>query len=209
MDISLLMAILLAGFIGAASPGPATVTIATTSASHGTRAGLALALGIVAGSFTWSISAALGLSALMISNAWALEIIRYAGALYLLYLAWKSAHAAWAGKPTSLLGAATPSSHKALFAKGLLLHLTNPKAILFFGALYAFVLKPGEPWQTLVIVVTAIGIQSTIIFLGYALLFSRPKIRALYARSARGIQAACAVVFGGFALRLLTAKLAI
>ncbi|MEM1038466.1 MAG: LysE family transporter [Pseudomonadota bacterium] len=208
MDISLLFAILTAGLIAAASPGPATVTIATTSASHGTGAGLAVATGIVAGSFMWSISAALGLSALMVANAWALEVIRYAGALYLLYLAWKSARAAWAGKATNLVGAATPSSHRALFAKGLLLHLTNPKAILFFGALYAFVLKPGEPWQTLAIVVAAIGLQSTIIFLGYALLFSRPKVRALYARAARSIQAACAVVFGGFALRLLTAKLA-
>jgi len=207
MDISLLLAILLAALVAAASPGPATIAIATTSASQGTRAGTALALGILTGSFTWSISAALGLSVLMAANAWILEIIRYAGALYLLFLSWKSARGAWSGKGADLTSDGEATSLKKQFFKGLLLHLTNPKAILFFGALYAFVLEPGQPWQTLFTVVLAVGIQSAIVFIGYAFLFSLPAVRTLYARSTRGIQAICAVVFSGFALRLLTAKL--
>ncbi|MEL6968108.1 MAG: LysE family transporter [Pseudomonadota bacterium] len=207
MSVTALLGILFVALVGAASPGPATVAIATTSAGQGAKAGLAFASGVVAGSFTWSIAAALGLSAVMLANAWLLDIIRYAGASYLAYLAWKSARAAWGGTPPTLQANAKLQSHKTLFLKGLFLHLTNPKAILFFGALFAFVIKPGTPWETVFLVVAAVGAQSTVIFLGYAILFSRPIVRAAYARAARGIQGACAVVFVGFSVQLITARL--
>lgn len=207
MTFTLLVAILLAALVASASPGPATITIATTSASQGARAGLACAAGVVVGSLTWSISAALGLSALMLTHGWVLEVVRYAGAAYLAFLAWKSAKAAWSAQIPHIEGSQRDTKTSTLFWKGLALHLTNPKAILFFGSLFAFVLKPGTPWQSLALVVAAVGLQSAIVFLGYALLFSRPKIRAAYARAARGIQAISALVFAGFAANLLTARL--
>ena len=86
--------ILVAAFIAVASPGPATLVIANTSMNSGRRYGLALASGITTGSLVWSISAAFGLGALMLANAWAFEIVRYFGACYLLYLAYKSVRSA-------------------------------------------------------------------------------------------------------------------
>src|SRR3546814_17381062 len=68
--------------------------------ASGRRYGLALAAGVMTGSLTWSIAAAAGLSAIMLANAWAFEALRYAGAAYLLFLAFKSARAALtAGAP--------------------------------------------------------------------------------------------------------------
>src|SRR3546814_11448424 len=84
----------LAALVATASPGPATLAIAGTSMASGRRYGLALAAGVTTGSLTWSIAAAAGFSAVMLANAWAFEVLRYAGACYLLFLAFKSARSA-------------------------------------------------------------------------------------------------------------------
>jgi len=94
--------ILMAAFLATASPGPATLAIAGTSMSQGRRKGLAMAAGITSGSWIWSVSAALGLGAVMLAHAWAIEIIRYVGACYLLYLAFKSARSALSSQPLNV-----------------------------------------------------------------------------------------------------------
>ena len=145
--------ILIAALLAGASPGPATLAIAGTSMTSGRRAGLALASGVTTGSFVWSVSAAFGLGAVMLANAWAFEIIRYAGAGYLLYLAYKSARSALQG--AHLKTPALVLSPRRAYSKGLALHLTNPKEILFFGALYAIGLPPDTPPSGLMIVIKA------------------------------------------------------
>src|SRR3546814_8987232 len=72
----------------------------------------------------------------MLANAWAFEALRYAGAAYLLFLAFKSARAALTAGAPALRHVAT-STLRSAYRRGLVLHLTNPKAILFFGSLYA------------------------------------------------------------------------
>ena len=67
-----------------ASPGPNVLAVIGTSMSVGRRSGIALALGVAAGSFLWALLAALGLSALLASYAYAITIIKIAGGLYLL-----------------------------------------------------------------------------------------------------------------------------
>lgn len=198
--------ILLAAFIATASPGPATLAIAGTSLARGRSYGLALAAGVTTGSLTWSIAAALGLSALMRAHVWLFETLRYAGALYLLYLAWRSARAAIRpGAAADLRGAST-GSHAATFLRGLGLHLTNPKAILFFGALYSVGAPADADIATLFGVVAAIGVQSFLVFHGYALLFSLAPAAAAYRRLRRGFEAAFALAFGAAGLKILTMR---
>ena len=90
---------LIAWGLAGASPGPATLAIASTSMNRGRAAGLAVAAGIVAGSATWGIGAALGMSAVMLANAWAVEILRYVGAAYLMFLGFKALKSAMSDKP--------------------------------------------------------------------------------------------------------------
>jgi len=198
--------ILLAAFMTSASPGPATLALAGTSMAAGRAFGLALASGIMTGSLIWSVAAALGMGALMLANAWAFEIVRYFGAAYLLFLAFKSARAAIRGgeAKTSMMAGSTLAR---TYAKGLALHLTNPKAILFFGSLYAIGLPPGASPETLATVIGAIGLQSFLIFHGYALLFSSGAIARVYARLRRWFDATFAVAFGAAGLKILTARL--
>lgn len=198
--------ILLAAFVATASPGPATLAIAGTSMGAGRRHGLALASGVLTGSLTWSVAAALGLSALMYANGWIVEAVRYVGAGYLLFLAFKSAKSVL--KPAEHKArAVTNGSLRIAYAKGLALHLTNPKAILFFGSLYAIGVPAGSSFSDLWIVVAAIGVQSFVIFHGYAFLFSNPVMMRGYLRLKRWFEAVFAVAFGAAGLRIFTARL--
>jgi hypothetical protein len=72
------------------SPGPNVLAVIGTSMSVGRNAGIALALGVAAGSFGWAFLAAVGLSALLASYAHALTAIKIAGGVYLLWLAYKA-----------------------------------------------------------------------------------------------------------------------
>jgi len=121
------------------SPGPATLAISSTAMGQGRRAGLALATGVLVGSAMLGCAAALGMSAVMMANVWLFEVIRYVGAAYLLWLAIKSLRAAWYGRTVS----ATAGGSGRSFLRGLALHLTNPKAILAWGAIYAIALPAG------------------------------------------------------------------
>jgi len=198
--------ILVAALLAVASPGPATLAIANASMTGGRRAGLALASGVSLGSWIWSVSAAFGLGAIMLANAWMFELIRYFGAGYLMYLALRSARSSL--RPVKLVpDARQPQTLRAAFGKGLALHLTNPKAILFFGALYAIGMPRGATPLELLIIILAVGVQSTVIFHFYAWMFSSAKVTAGYLKLRRGFEAVFALAFAGASLRILTAKL--
>jgi threonine efflux protein len=195
--------ILLGWAIGGGSPGPATLAISGTSMAHGRKTGLLLAAGVVIGSATWGIAAALGFSAIMMSDAWLFNIVRYIGAAYLLYLAGKSLHAAWVGK------VATPPqpTRFGAFGKGLTLHLTNPKAVLGWGAVYAVAMTPDAQPMSVALLFGALITTSAIVFLGYAVLFSSAPIARGYARLSCWFNAAFGIMFGAASLKLLTTKM--
>lgn len=197
--------ILVAALVAGASPGPATLAIAGTSMGSGRASGLALASGITTGSLVWSVSAAMGLGAVMFANAWVFEVIRYFGATYLMFLAYKSARAAMSSKDMAV--DSFTGGKSTLFTKGLLLHLTNPKAVLFFGSLYSLGVPAASSAQDITIVIFAVGVQSLVVFHGYAILFSSNILTQLYMRLRRWFEGAFALGFGAASLRILTARL--
>ena len=203
INLSLILA---AAFVASASPGPATLAIADTSMQAGRRTGLALALGVSTGSLAWSIAAALGLAAVMASSAWALEVLRYLGGAYLLFLAFKSARSAITAPTAASPDKPEPAPARA-FAKGLALHLTNPKPILFFGSLYTLGVSPQTSLPELAVVIAVVGLQSTAIFTGYAWLFSNERVALGYVRLRRWFEGAFAVLFAAAGLKVLTSRL--
>ncbi|AEI95364.1 MULTISPECIES: LysE family translocator [Roseobacter] len=196
--------ILLGWVIGGGSPGPATLAISGTSMQLGRRAGLTVAAGIVVGSACWGITAALGFSAIMMNNAWLFEVIRYLGAAYLMYLALKSLRSAWRGGEVKI----PPVAARKLFLKGLMLHLTNPKAVLGWGAIYAIALAPGAGPASVWSLFAALICASSFVFFGYAILFSAAPIARAYTRAKRGFEAAFGLLFAFASLKILTARLA-
>ena len=201
MTIALPLLLLGWGLAGA-SPGPATLAISGAAMRHGRRAGLATGLGVWCGSAAWGIAAALGVSALMLSYAWVAEALRVAGALYLIWLGFRSLRGAL--RPAARVGAAPPA--RRAFLRGLAIHLTNPKAILSWGAVYAVALPPGAPWAEVWGVFAALSSVSALVFLGYGALFAAAPVRRGHARAGRWIEGAFGVLFGAAGLRLLAAR---
>lgn len=196
--------VVLGWVLAGGSPGPATLTISGTAMSRGRLAGLQVALGVLVGSASWGVAAAMGFSAVMMANAWLFEIVRYAGAGYLLFLAVKSLKSAWRGGEAELVQV----SSRSLFLRGLMLHLTNPKAILSWGSIYAIVLAPDVPWYVVWQLFAILFAASAMVFLGYAILFSAAPVARFYARSRRWFELAFGVLFGAASLKMLTVRLA-
>lgn len=198
--------LLVAWAIGGASPGPATLAIAGTSMERGRAAGLAVAGGIVCGSASWGIAAALGMSALMLANAWIVEILRYVGAAYLMYLGFKALRSSMIDKPLAQVQAKR-GDLRALYTKGLFLHLTNPKAIFGWGAIFAIAVPPGsEPW-VIWESFAALFAVSNLVFFGYAFLFSTGTFVRGYQRMRRWFELGFGLMFGFAGFKILTARL--
>ena len=202
MDIALPLLLLAWGLAGG-SPGPATLAISGAAMKHGRRAGLATGAGVLTGSAVWGVAAALGVSALMLSYAWIAEGVRVAGALYLIWLAYRSLRGAL--RPGPARAAPTPPAGRA-YLRGLLIHVTNPKAILAWGAVYAVALRPGASPTEVWGVFAALCSVSAAVFLGYGALFAAPPVRRAYARAGRWIEGAFGLLFGAAGLRLLLAR---
>lgn len=188
------------------SPGPANLAIAGTSLASGRRFGLALASGVTTGSWMWSMAAAAGLSAVMQANAWAFEVIRYLGAAYLMFLGYKSAKSALT--PGDLATRSLENSSVArAWRKGLMLHMVNPKAILFFGSVYSLGVPPDASAFDLFTVFAMVGVISLVSFHSWAIIFSSPAMVRSYMRARRWFEGVFALAFGAASIRVLTAKL--
>ena len=193
-------------FAVAATPGPSTLAIMSISMGSGRSRGLTFSVGIVLGSIIWSVMAAFGLAAVISSYAWILETVRYCGAAYLAYLAYTCAKAAIGGPDAGKVGAEAVGYRRA-FLLGLAIHLTNPKVILYFGSLYVLLLASDTNPPDLALVVGLLAILSTVVFCGYAVVFSSQAVRRAYRRISRWFNGAVSVLFAMAAVRLLFADL--
>jgi threonine/homoserine/homoserine lactone efflux protein len=112
-------------------PGPDILFVLTQSISQGKMAGVATATGLCTGILIHTSAAALGISALIYKSALAFEIVEYAGAAYLLYLAWQAL------RESGELVSSTPVRETdtfALYRRGIFMNVLNPKVALFFLA---------------------------------------------------------------------------
>ena len=187
------------------SPGPATMGIASTAMAEGRSQAVAFAAGILAGGAFWGIAAAFGMGALMLTHVWVFTAVKYAGAAYLLYLALKSLKSAFT-KTMIGNGAVAQGSHTAAFKKGALVHLTNPKAILSWGAVYSIILPVTASTVQVVGMFFFLYSGGILVFFGYAILFSTPSVVRIYRASRRWFELAFAALFGAASLKILTVR---
>ncbi|WP_311970606.1 LysE family translocator [Pseudomonas baltica] len=112
-----------------AVPGPNMAFVMTHGITHGWRAGLAAALGITLADMILTLLVAVGVGALIMSWAPAFDLIRGAGALYLLWLGWLAVRS----RPAAASGTQVPlASLRSIFIRATLNSLLNPKALVFF-----------------------------------------------------------------------------
>lgn len=113
------------------APGPDMIYVITRGVAHGRRAGILSAVGVVCGILVHTTAAALGLTLILQTSAFAFLFVKFAGAAYLIYLGIR----AWLEKSTIILETSSSgvTSH-ALFWQGVLSNVLNPKIAIFFLA---------------------------------------------------------------------------
>ena len=131
LSLSTISLFSIAAIILALTPGPDMLYIATRSITQGRGAGIFSALGVHTGVLIHTIAAAFGISALIAESAVAFNIVRYAGAAYLVYLGIRTI----LNKAASLeIKVIEHKKLRSVYYQGLITNLFNPKVILFFLA---------------------------------------------------------------------------
>ena len=203
---------ILSGLLLNMAPGPDSVLIMTRSAAQGWRAGSAAALGIAAGTCVHVLAAALGLSALLATSAWAFTLIKYFGAAYLIYLGLTmllrrtAQNAAANGDHRSN---PTPLSRRKIITQGFLSNALNPKVALFFLAFVPQFIAPDAPNKALAFVVLGLIFNINSLLWCHALAlftaFASRRLR-LSARVASGLSQGIGALFLAFGIKLALAR---
>lgn len=185
------------------SPGPNVLVVTQTAASRTRRAGLLVALGVATGAAIWSGAALLGLSVLFARIPWVYGALKLVGGVYLLYLAFKL----WRGADRPLVipnreGATTQTDGQA-FRLGLLTNLTNPKALVFYGSIFAALLGPDLPaWVRLAAFAIVVG-NATLWHGALACFFSAAGTQQFYQHIRRWIDRIAALALALLGLKML------
>ena len=188
--------------LAAASPGPSTVLVVQTAAVGGRRGGLIAAAAMMLGATAWAAAALFGLQALFAQFSWLYLFFRIAGGLYLVYLAvmiWRHAH-----DPLPEMTPVAQGSDWQNFGRALLLQLSNPKIMVFFGSIFLSLLPHDMPVWMRGTVLAIIAIDEFAWYALLTLLFSGGAARAFYRRAKVWLDR-----FMGGALALLGLRLAL
>lgn len=144
------------------APGPDMLYVITRGMTYGRKAGIVSAFGVICGIVVHTTAAALGITLILQTSAFAFLIVKYLGAIYLIYLGIK----AWQDKSTPSLQTPTSgASFRALFWQGLLSNVLNPKIAIFFLAFLPQFVDKGS---------SQVPLQMTILgltFAGFGLCF--------------------------------------
>ena len=208
MDPNTMLAFTLVAAIAIASPGPATLMAINNSLAHGQRSAIWSSLGNASGLFCLSAAAMLGLGALLASSEWLFNLVKIAGAGYLFYLGLKQLL-----NKTSLLADAVeqkqserPSPFK-LYRSAVVTALANPKATLFFTALFPQFIDQGAALFPQFLILTGIFMALSLLSLSlYAALASRAKGVLARPELSRWVSRVVGVTFIGFGAAILAMR---
>lgn len=211
-ELALFMA---AVFVLNATPGVDLLLTVSRTAQGGARAGVAAALGINAGCVVHALAAAFGLAALLAVVPNALLALQWAGAAWLLWLAWGMARAAWQAPAPSDAGQAAatpppPRSDWADFRTGALTNILTPKVALFFLAFLPQFIGPQAPSATMAFLgLGAVFVaQSTVFLLAVVAMVAALRRVGLPGSTGRVLQGVGAGLFVLLAWRLLSTRMA-
>jgi len=203
MTLTAAIALFGAMIVLALIPGPGVFAVMAASMSSGFRTGVWMVVGILCADFIFILLSVMGLSALAEAMGSLFVVIKYLGAIYLLWLAFSLWRASNDMQLSNSAGSESErSSALASFSTGLLTTLGNPKAILFYIGFFPAFLDLSSITATTILtimVITVVAIGG--ILLGYAYaasktrqMLSSPKAHKRLHRSASGVMACSGVL---------------
>jgi len=186
------------------TPGPNMIYLISRSICQGRRAGVISLLGVIAGLLVHMFAAAIGLTALFLAVPLAYEMLKWAGAAYLLYLAWQAVKPG-ARSPFEA-GQLTEDPPSRLFFMGFLTNVLNPKMAVFYLSILPQFVSPehGSVFiQSVVLGLTQITVSFTV---NLAIALSAANLASWFVRNPRWL--AAQRYFMGFVLAGLAVRLA-
>ena len=208
MSLQLFLIYLATWSLIAITPGPAVMCAMAQSTRFGFRTSLAGIIGIQSGNLLFFVSVALGLAALLATATTAFTVLRLAGAVYLFYLGARVILATF-HRPTVCKPGATGASPawRGLFLQGLLIQLTNPKALLFVSALLPQFIEARRPLLLqLVILSAATVVVDTVVLSSYACFAGHGAATFRASRFCGWLERAFGAALIGFGLRVLISR---
>ncbi len=196
----------LASVLLALAPGPDNIFVLTQSALGGSLAGIIVTLGLCTGLVVHTTAVALGVAVIFQTSAVAFTVLKIAGAGYLLYLAWQ----AWRAGASRLPADGRPQATlRALYLRGIIMNVTNPKVSIFFLAFLPQFADPAE--GALVPQIMLLGAAfavATILVFGAVAIFAGALGRILTRsdRAQRVMNRVAGSVFAALALKLLVTR---
>jgi threonine/homoserine/homoserine lactone efflux protein len=187
------------------TPGPNMIYLISRSICQGRTAGLISLLGVAAGFLFYMLCAAFGITALLMAVPFAYDVLKFAGALYLLWLAWQAVRPG--GRSPFEVRALPKDSPRKLFGMGLMTNLLNPKVAVIYLSLLPQFIDPARGnvlGQSLVLGGTQVAISLTV---NAAIAMMAGSIATLLARRptwATVQRWLMATVLGGLAVRMAT-----
>lgn len=191
----------------ALSPGPAAMCIMSQSSRHGVRASFAGISGIQVGNVFFFACIALGLASLLATATTAFTVLRWIGAAYLLYLGLRIVMGTFRHKQTPHAEKEPAVASHGLFLQGLLIQLTNPKALLFVSALLPQFIEAERPFGMQIVILLAVTVVVDVLVMwGYALLASHGSRALKSSPLVLWIERVFGAALVFFGLRLVTAE---
>ena len=207
-DTPQLLIFMAAGWLLNLTPGPDVLYIISHSLRSGVRAGIVAGLGITTGCFVHVVAAALGVSALLAASATAFNLLKWAGAAYLVYVGVKLLCTKVVNPPLCADRAhpvLIATDLRRVFSGGFWTNVLNPKVAIFFLAFVPQFIAPGSEHAAWVFLAlgTLFNINAIPVNTGWALAAAWMADRAhIVKRSVRWLDRAAGLLFVGFGLKL-------
>jgi homoserine/homoserine lactone efflux protein len=170
VSLTLWLGFLLAAIMIAVTPGPGAVLSMSTSMRHGYWSALVAILGLQAAILVHLTVVVIGFGALIAASETAFSVIKFIGAVYLIWLGVQK----WRSPPVPVDAEQVPVRRRGLFLQGLLVNLTNPKAIIFIGALVPQFIDPGRSqFDQYLLIAATLCVTDIVVMSAYALAAGR------------------------------------
>ena len=182
MDLASIIVFATALFIAAATPGPGIAAIVARVLGRGPKGALAFTAGVALGDLVWLTFAVAGLAVLAQTFNWLFLAVKWAGVLYLLFLAWRM----WRAPAKPADGAVLPQTERraTLLLAGLSVTMGNPKVMVFYLALLPSLVDIAAiGWLGYVELAAVVAAVLSVVFSAYVLMAARA--RSLFAAPAR------------------------
>lgn len=204
--LSAYLIVMSVSFIAMVSPGPDFLVVLKNSLGLGRKHGIVTAIGIGAGLLIHVTYCIFGIAVVISQSVMLFNIIKYAGALYLLWLGFK----ALKSKGWKIEASAAKNKEKTLwnvFAEGFITNALNPKATMFFLALFTQVIAPETPLSWQIVYGISIMTMATLWFSTVSLVLTNATLRQKLAKISLWIDRVTGVMLVALGVKIMAEKL--